>query len=166
MGEESAFHFINIPHTFFTIQQISNHLQINTLSSRATHFEGDRNWEPPILPNLDLLPISYDPSHALLKDIPCNQYTPPCIRRIPSQFGPIKLEFLKYLALYTLWIREEVFWSSRHPCFARSAKLNAFKSLKPIPSSIFLVHILSHDTQAIFLLLPCCPPPKTIHHGV
>ena len=43
------------------------------------------------------------------------------------------VECSKYLALKTWW--KSVFWfcRSRHPCFARKAKLKAFKSLNPIP---------------------------------
>lgn len=72
-------------------------------------------------------------------------------------WASINEQSAKYFALNTLWVREEGFWLSRHPCFARRAKLNAFKSLKPIPSSALGLHKLSHEVHANFHSLSFCP---------
>ena len=55
----------------------------------------------------------------------------------------------KYLAFKTLCTREEVWVCKRHPCLAKRAKLNALKSRKPKPSSIFGVQILSQLIHAV-----------------
>ena len=63
----------------------------------------------------------------------------------------------KYLPLKTQWVRESRFCLSRQPCFARSAILKAFKSLKSILPSDLGVQRLSQDAHAIFLSLSLCP---------
>ena len=60
-----------------------------------------------------------------------------------------KVVSVKYFT--TLWTKESGFFKIRLPCFANNAKLKAFKSLKPIPPSIFGEQSFSHDTQASFL---------------
>ena len=71
-----------------------------------------------------------------------------------------KLVLLKYFAFKTLWTRESGFWMICHPCLAKSAKLNALRSLNPSPPSAFLWHIFSHETQAIFHSFSFCPHQK------
>ena len=46
---------------------------------------------------------------------------------------------------------------SRHPCLASKAKLNAFRSLNPIPPHSFGVHIFSQLSQAILSTPLFCP---------
>ena len=47
-----------------------------------------------------------------------------------------------------------------HLCFAKRAKLNALRSLNPIPPSDFGLHNFSQETQVILLSLPFCPHQK------
>ena len=74
----------------------------------------------------------------------------------------MKLLSRKYLAFKTLCARDPGFWMSRHPCFASSAKLNALRSLNPIPPSAFDLSIFSQAIHANFLSLSCCPHQKLL----
>ena len=75
-------------------------------------------------------------------------------------WASLKVLSTKYFAFRTLWTRELVFCCILHPCLARRARLNALRSLNPMPPSSLGVHSFSHVTQAIFLSLSFCPHQK------
>ena len=63
----------------------------------------------------------------------------------------------KYLALKTLWTREEVCVCRSHPCFAKRARLNAFRSWNPKPPSVLGTQILSQQIQVVLFFPFFCP---------
>ena len=72
----------------------------------------------------------------------------------------MKLLFGKYFVFKTLCVRDPEFWMSLHPCLASKAKLNALRSLNPIPALAFGLHIFSQAIHASFLSLSRCPHQK------
>lgn len=77
-------------------------------------------------------------------------------------YAPMKSDSRKYLVLSTLCARDSKFWVSRHPFFASNTKMKALRSLKPIPSSAFGLHIFAQAIQANFLFLSRCPHQKLL----
>ena len=72
----------------------------------------------------------------------------------------------KYLALYSLKIREFCWLSNLHACFANIAKLKALIFRKPILPFFLGLHNHSQFIRCIFLLLLVCPPPILSNDGL
>ena len=82
---------------------------------------------------------------------------------LPS-YASKNVSFAKYLALKTGWNREFWFCMRCQPCFAKRARMKAFKSLKPMLHSTFGLQSLSQAIQGIFLFI-FLPPPESTNHG-
>lgn len=154
MADEHLLDQLHLPKASLTINGLSYLLQVQVRSLGADDLQRIWRGKPSIMPNVHFSPIPSEPLCTHLNGLPSWQETSPHVRRL---FFPncasINVHLAKYLALNTLWRRESGVWMIHQPCFARSARLKPFKSLKPILSSDLGKQMFSQAVHAIFLSL-------------
>lgn len=69
MGEKGVLHQGNIPTTSLLINKARHYHHIIKWTSRTDHLKQILRWNPPILPYVNPIPITNDPSRSLLSYI-------------------------------------------------------------------------------------------------